>query len=113
MLEQFRNHLSTHFPFLTGKKLLLAVSGGLDSMVLLHLFQQMENEITVLHCNFQLRGIESYDDQAFIQEYTSQNTIPFSSHNLIPKLLLRITNYLLKLRLANCDTVGFTNNSKF
>ena len=78
MLQQFRNHLSTHFPFLTGKKLLLAVSGGLDSMVLLHLFQQMENEITVLHCNFQLRGIESFDDQVFIQEYTSQNGIPFS-----------------------------------
>ena len=33
MLGQFENHVSNHFPFLQGKKLLLAVSGGLDSMV--------------------------------------------------------------------------------
>jgi tRNA(Ile)-lysidine synthase len=78
MLKQFQNHLSSHFPFLKGKKLLLAVSGGLDSMVLLHLFQQLEYEIVVLHCNFQLRGVESFGDQQFIQEYTSQNGISFS-----------------------------------
>ena len=77
MLHQFQNHLSTHFPFLKGKKLLLAVSGGLDSMVLLHLFQQSDFEIIVLHCNFQLRGLESFGDQQFVQEYTSQHTIPF------------------------------------
>jgi len=78
MLKQFQNHLSSHFPFLKGKKLLLAVSGGLDSMVLLHFFQQLEYEIVVLHCNFQLRGVESFGDQQFIQEYTSQNGISFS-----------------------------------
>jgi tRNA(Ile)-lysidine synthase len=77
MLHQFQNHLSTHFPFLKGKKLLLAVSGGLDSMVLLHLFQQSDFEIIVCHCNFQLRGLESFGDQQFVQEYTSQHTIPF------------------------------------
>lgn len=78
MLQQFQNHLSIHFPFLKGKKLLLAVSGGLDSMVLLHLFQQLDYEIMVLHCNFQLRGLESFGDQQFIQDYTSQNNIPLS-----------------------------------
>ncbi len=78
MLKQFQNHLSNQFPFLEGKKLLLAVSGGLDSMVLVHLFQQLDYEIVVLHCNFQLRGVESFGDQQFIQEYTSQNGISFS-----------------------------------
>ncbi len=78
MLQQFQNHLSHHFSFLKGKKLLLAVSGGLDSMVLLHLFQQLDYEIAVLHCNFQLRGIESFSDQQFIEEYTSKNSIPFA-----------------------------------
>lgn len=77
MLQQFQNHLSQHFPFLKGKKLLLAVSGGLDSMVLLHLFQQLDYEIVVLHCNFQLRGLESFEDQQFIQEYSNTNAIPF------------------------------------
>ena len=77
MLRQFENHIFNHFPFLQGKKLLLAVSGGLDSMVLVHLFQQLNYEIVVLHCNFQLRGLESFEDQQFIQEYSNTNAIPF------------------------------------
>lgn len=77
MLGQFENQVSNHFPFLQGKKLLLAVSGGLDSMVLVHLFQQLNYEIVVLHCNFQLRGLESFEDQQFIQEYSNTNAIPF------------------------------------
>ena len=56
---------------------MLAVSGGLDSMVLVHLFQQLNYEIVVLHCNFQLRGLESFEDQQFIQEYSNTNAIPF------------------------------------
>ena len=77
MLGHFENHVSNHFPFLQGKKLLLAVSGGLDSMVLVHLFQQLNYEIVVMHCNFQLRGLESFEDQQFIQEYSNTNAIPF------------------------------------
>ena len=77
MLQQFQNHLSIHFSFLQGKKLLLAVSVGLDSMVLVHLMQQLNYEIVVLHCNFQLRGLESFGDQQFVQEYSNMNAIPF------------------------------------
>ncbi|KAB1157988.1 tRNA lysidine(34) synthetase TilS [Flavobacterium luteum] len=77
MIEKFQNHIAQNFPFLKNEKLFLAVSGGLDSMVLLHLFQQLQYDIAVLHCNFQLRGIESFQDQNFIQEYTNVNSIPF------------------------------------
>lgn len=77
MLEKFKKHLAQDFPFLEDKKLFLAVSGGLDSMVLLHLFQQLPYEIAVLHCNFQLRGLESFGDQNFVQQYTDTNAIPF------------------------------------
>jgi len=76
MLSNFKNHISSKLPFLEGEKLFLAVSGGLDSMVLLHLFQQLSYEIAVLHCNFQLRGLESFGDQNFIQNYCKQNNIP-------------------------------------
>lgn len=78
MLQIFQNYIDENFPQLKEKKLLLAVSGGLDSMVLLHLFQQSDYEIVVLHCNFQLRGLESFGDQQFIQEYTSQHNIQLS-----------------------------------
>lgn len=76
MFTKFQNHIVSRFPFLAEKKLFLAVSGGLDSMVLLHLLQQLPYEIAVLHCNFQLRGLESFGDQNFIQDYCDQNKIP-------------------------------------
>ncbi len=77
MLSNFKNHIGVRFPFLENKKLFLAVSSGLDSMVLLHLFQQLGYEIAVLHCNFQLRGLESFGDQDFIRDYCEENNISF------------------------------------
>lgn len=77
MQNLFYRHLQTQFPFLENKKLLLAVSGGLDSMVLLHLLQQLPYTIAIAHCNFQLRGIESFEDQSFVQNYALQHQIPF------------------------------------
>ena len=76
MLQNFKNHLLHNFQFLKDKKLLLATSGGIDSMVMLHLFQQLESQIAIAHCNFQLRGIESFEDQKFIQDYADANAIP-------------------------------------
>ncbi|KFF06272.1 tRNA lysidine(34) synthetase TilS [Flavobacterium reichenbachii] len=76
MFSKFQDHIVSRFPFLAEKKLFLAVSGGLDSMVLLHLMKHLPYEIAVLHCNFQLRGLESFGDQDFIQNYCDQNDIP-------------------------------------
>ena len=76
MIQNFQNHISKIFSFLNNKKLLIAVSGGLDSMVLLHLFQNLDFEIAVAHCNFQLRGLESFEDQKFVIDYAVANEIP-------------------------------------
>lgn len=76
MLAKLKNHLAQNFPFLERKKLFLAVSGGLDSMVMTHLFHELNYEIAILHCNFQLRGIESFGDQKFVQDYAAANDIP-------------------------------------
>lgn len=76
MLEKFQSHLLHSFPFLNGKKILLATSGGKDSMVMLHLFQQLDYIIGIAHCNFQLRGMESFEDQNFVKEYAAVNDIP-------------------------------------
>jgi tRNA(Ile)-lysidine synthase len=78
MISKFKNHLANNFPFLANKKLFLAISGGIDSMVLLHLFQQLDYNFEILHCNFQLRGEESNNDLQFIQNYAAQFEIPFS-----------------------------------
>lgn len=78
MLQKFQNHLESHFPFLKKKAIFLAVSGGLDSMVLLHLFQQLSYKIGILHCNFNLRGNESDADTIFVESYANTHSIPIS-----------------------------------
>ena len=75
MLQKFQSHIFQNFPFLSGKKLLLATSGGLDSMVMVDLFHKLSFEIAIAHCNFQLRGVESFEDQNFVQHYAEANEI--------------------------------------
>lgn len=76
MISKFQKHLSQNLSFLTNKRLLLAISGGIDSMVMLDLFRKSGFEIAIAHCNFQLRGQESNEDQAFIEKYSKENSIP-------------------------------------
>ncbi|MDD5150047.1 MAG: tRNA lysidine(34) synthetase TilS [Flavobacterium sp.] len=75
MQQKFQNHILKNFTFLNGKKLLLATSGGLDSMVMADLFRKMNFEIAIAHCNFQLRGLESFGDQNFVQDFAETNKI--------------------------------------
>jgi tRNA(Ile)-lysidine synthase len=76
MLDRLKNHIAQNFPFLENKKLFLAISGGLDSIVMAHLFSQLNHTIALAHCNFQLRGLESFEDQNFVQDYAEANAIP-------------------------------------
>lgn len=75
MLSKLISHLSENLSLLKDKKLLLAVSGGIDSMVLLHLFKSLKYDITIAHCNFGLRGEESNGDEKFVKEYANHNNI--------------------------------------
>lgn len=75
MLQKFQNHINANFGFLKDKKLLLAFSGGMDSMVLVHLFQKLNLNFALAHCNFQLRGAESDGDENFVAAYAKLNNI--------------------------------------
>jgi tRNA(Ile)-lysidine synthase len=77
MLQKLKNHIQQNFSFLQDKKLLVATSGGLDSMVLVHLFQKLNFNFALAHCNFQLRNLESDEDQKFVTNYSKQHNIPF------------------------------------
>jgi len=59
-----------------GERVLLAVSGGIDSMVLLHLFERSEFDYGLVHCNFHLRGEESDGDEEFVREQVGQHGLP-------------------------------------
>jgi tRNA(Ile)-lysidine synthase len=75
MLDKLQNHLNQNLSFLKDKKLLLAVSGGLDSMILSHLFQRLDYDIAIAHCNFNLRGEESDGDEAFVRQFAGDSII--------------------------------------
>lgn len=81
MLSKLRRHLDDNLSFLQGKKVLLAVSGGVDSMVLADLFKALDYDIAIAHCNFGLRGEESDGDTKFVEQHASENNIPvFVTH---------------------------------
>jgi tRNA(Ile)-lysidine synthase len=77
MLQKLQNHIQQNFSFLQDKKLLVATSGGMDSMVLVHLFQKLNLNFALAHCNFQLRGTESDGDESFVVTYAKQNDITY------------------------------------
>ncbi|WKK65981.1 tRNA lysidine(34) synthetase TilS [Lutimonas zeaxanthinifaciens] len=70
MIEKFHIHLKENFPEIENKETLLAVSGGIDSMVLLHLMSALKVKFSVAHCNFGLRNKESDLDEEFVREQT-------------------------------------------
>lgn len=68
MLQAFQKHLDMHLDMLHGSRLLLAISGGLDSVVLTHLCHQSKLKVSLAHCNFNLRAAESDADEEFVLE---------------------------------------------
>jgi tRNA(Ile)-lysidine synthase len=76
MLQKLKNHIQQNFSFLQDKKLLVATSGGMDSMVLVYLFQKLNFNFALAHCNFQLRNSESDGDEKFVKNYAELHKIP-------------------------------------
>ena len=65
--------------FNSKSKLLLAVSGGVDSIVLLEILHQLKYPIAVAHCNFKLRAEASDEDEFFVKAMAEKLAIPFFS----------------------------------
>mgnify|MGYP006280630419 CR=1 FL=1 len=77
MTGQFEEYRKLNQLFSSHNSILLAVSGGIDSMVMLHLFIKANYNISVAHCNFRLRGAESDEDERFIEELCRTHNLRF------------------------------------
>lgn len=114
MLNDFLTYIKVQKLFQPTDKVLLAVSGGKDSMALTNLFLEANYSFGIAHCNFQLRGNDSDLDEAFVKNHAEKHHIPFFStkfqtkefakkHNLSTQMAARQLRYewFEKIRIEN------------
>jgi tRNA(Ile)-lysidine synthase len=77
LLTGFTSYIQKENLFSHDQKILLATSGGVDSVVMAHLFKQAGLPFAIAHCNFQLRGDESVRDEAFVTTLAATLDVPF------------------------------------
>ena len=73
--KQFHDFIHSNQLVKKGEKMLLAVSGGLDSMVMADLFHTSKILFAIAHCNYGLRGDESDSDEAFVMNWADKNKV--------------------------------------
>ena len=72
MIDQLRKYITSNHLINKGDRILVALSGGVDSMVLAELLRREGYDIAFAHCNFHLRGSESDGDEQFVREYAER-----------------------------------------
>jgi tRNA(Ile)-lysidine synthase len=77
LILRFKEYIQTENLFRGKDKLLLAVSGGIDSVVLCELCKQAAFNFAIAHCNFQLRGDDSDRDEKFVNELAGRYNVDF------------------------------------
>lgn len=75
--QQFIRFRDEHTLFRDNDRLLLAVSGGVDSVAMGWLFHELAQPFGVVHCNFKLRKDASDNDEAFVRSLALQWQVPF------------------------------------
>lgn len=77
MLQKFIAHIQQQHLFPTGQEVLLAVSGGIDSVVLTHLMHSAGFPFAIAHCNFHLRPSDCDRDETFVRHLANTYAVPF------------------------------------
>jgi tRNA(Ile)-lysidine synthase len=77
MFEAFLTYINQQKLFEKTDKILLAVSGGLDSVVMADLFAKAKFNFAIAHCNFGLRAEESDEDEIFVKKLAQKYKVPF------------------------------------
>ncbi|MBT3622266.1 MAG: tRNA lysidine(34) synthetase TilS, partial [Flavobacteriales bacterium] len=92
MKNKVQNYILLKSLFLKEDKLVLGISGGADSVCLMHILLSLNYDFELAHCNFNLRGKESEEDESFVKELAEK--------------------YQLKIHLKQFDTEGYATENK-
>ncbi len=76
-VDAFKSYIEQNSLVTKDDKILLTVSGGVDSMVLLDIFTKLGYTVGVAHCNFQLRGAESEEDEVIVEREAAKRDAEF------------------------------------
>jgi tRNA(Ile)-lysidine synthase len=79
--KKFTHFIEQNGLFEPNDTVLAAVSGGMDSVLMVHLLKSSGYNFVIAHCNFQLRGNEATADQEFCKQLAHQNNVPFHTIN--------------------------------
>ena len=82
MFNRFQEYINKEQLVEADDRILLTVSGGIDSIAMLHLFNQTTLDFGIAHCNFQLRGKEAIDDQEFVRKLANSLNKPLQYYKL-------------------------------
>lgn len=85
MLNKLKNFINENQLVKANDRLLLAVSGGKDSVVMTHLLHQLDYTFALAHCNFKLRAEDSDGDEEFVKELANKLNVPFYSKSFDTK----------------------------
>ncbi len=91
MINLFKEYIDQNSLLQRDAEVLLAVSGGIDSVVMLDLFEKLDVKYAIAHYNFKLRGIESDDDEKFVRQLAN--------------------NYNVEVYVDKCDTKDYAKNN--
>jgi tRNA(Ile)-lysidine synthase len=108
MEARFISFVQEHQLIRANDRLALAVSGGIDSMALVHLCQAAGFSFEILHVNFQLRGQESDADEAFVVDFCRRHQIPCRVKRVDTKLYASENGLSLQVAARQLRYAWFT-----
>src|SRR5436190_12450947 len=112
LLTSFQSFLENNCAASKRNNFLLAVSGGLDSVVMSDLFSKGNNSFSIAHCNFNLRGDESNTDEKFVEQLADKYKVQFWFERFDTSKTAEAENISIQMAARNLRYQWFENLRK-